>query len=163
MLNGQRILFGIFGVLFLGSTALGELQSDPNSSNTTLSQSESVTIIQAIHAAELRTRNHIDKKSAELSDEISELKTKEIQELKTHLAVLNNEVNMLKWWLIILTTLILIPLVFPGLKTAWQRWVKRDRTDSRHSPALRHIQDFASSGGFSGTPHSENRDSAEGS
>lgn len=155
MLNGQRILFGIFGVLLLVSTALGEAQSDPNSSNTTLSQSESVTIIQAIHAAELRTRNHIDQKSAELSDEISEL--------KTALAVLNNEVNMLKWWLIILTTLILIPLVFPGLKTAWQRWVKRDRTDSRHSPALRHIQDFASSGGFSGTPHSENRDSAEGS
>lgn len=155
MLNGQRILLGIFGVLFLVSTALGESQSDPNSSNTTLSQSESVTIIQAIHAAELRTRNHIDQQSAELSDEISEL--------KTALAVLNNEVNMLKWWLIILTTLILIPLVFPGLKTAWQRWIKGDRTDSRHSPSFRHIRDFATSGGFSGTPHSDNRDSAEGS
>lgn len=163
MLSGQRILLSIFGVLFLVSTVLGQSQSDPNSSNTTLSQSESVTIIQAIHAAELRTRNHIDKKSAELSDEISGLKTKEIPELKTHLAVLNNEVNMLKWWLIILTTLILIPLVFPGLKTAWQRWVKRDRTDGGHSSALRQIRDFASGGGFSGTPHVENRDSAEGS
>ena len=163
MLNGQGILLGIFGVLFLVSTALGQSQSDPNSSNTPLSPAESVTIIQAIHEAELRTRNHIDKKSAELSDEISELKTKEIPELKTNLAVLNNEVNMLKWWLIILTTLILIPLVFPGLKTAWQRWVKRDRTDGGHSPELRHIRHFASSGGFSGNPHSDNRDSAEGS
>lgn len=163
MLKEQGILLGFFGVLFFVSTALGQPQSDPNSSNTPLSQSESVTIIQAIHAAELRTRNHIDKKSAELSDEISELKTKEIPELKTALAVLNNEVNMLKWWLIILTTLILIPLVFPGLKTAWRRWVKGDRTNGRHSSSLRQIQDFASSGGFSGTPRSENRDSAEGS
>ena len=29
MLNGQRILLGIFGVLFLVSTALGESQPDP--------------------------------------------------------------------------------------------------------------------------------------
>ena len=162
MLKEQGILLGIFGVLFLVSTALGQSQSDPNPSNTPLSQAESVTIIQAIHEAELRTRNHIDKKSAELSDEISELKTKEIPELKTNLAVLTNEVNMLKWWLIILTTLILIPLVFPGLKAAWQRWVKRDSTDGNHSPSIRTIQDFATSSGFSGTSHSDNRDSAEG-
>ena len=155
MLKGQGIFLGIFGVIFLVSTALGQPQPDSNSSNTTLSQSESVTIIQAIHAAELRTRDHIDKKSGELNTEITTL--------KTDLAVLNNEVNNLRWWLIALTTLVLIPLVFPGLKAAWQKWVKGDRTNGRHSPALREIQNFASSGGFSGTPHSENRDSAEGS
>jgi hypothetical protein len=163
MLNGWRTLLGIFGVLFVVSIALGQPQSSPNSSNPTSSQSESVTIIREIHAAELRTRDHIDKKSTELSKEISKLKTEEISELKTNLALLKAEVSNLKWWLVILTTLVLLPLVFPSLKQAWQKWGKRGGTEGGPSSSFRQIQDFATRGGFSGTPRSENRDSAEGS
>jgi len=71
--------------------------------------------------------------------------------------------GVLKLWLTGLTTLILLPLIFPSLKQAWQRWVKKGSTNGGHSSSLREIRDFAASSGFSGTPRSENRDSAEGS
>ena len=155
MLNRWAIPFAILCVLFVIASAFGQEQSDTTPLIPKLSQPESVTIIKEIHAAELRTRAHIDKKTKDLGDEISDL--------KTNLAVLNNEVSILKWWLIILTTLILIPLIFPGLKTAWQRWVKGGSTDGGPSSSFRQIQDFAASARFSGTPRPENRDSAEGS
>ena len=150
MLNRWTIPLGILCSFFVVASAFGQEQSDPNPSNTTLSQAESVTIIQAIHAAELRTRNHIDKKSADLSKEISDIKTKELSELKTGLAVLKTEVNNLRWWLIALTTLVLIPLVFPSLKAAWQKWVKGGSTDGGNSSAFTQIQNFANRGEFPG-------------
>ena len=105
MLNGRNMLIGILCVHLVASTALGQPQSDTTPPNPKLSQSESVTIIKEIHAAELNTREYIEKKTKELGTEISDL--------KTNVAVLNNEVSNLKWWLIILTTLVLLPLVFP--------------------------------------------------
>ena len=155
MLSRWAIPFGILCVLFVVTSVFGQEQSDTTSPNPKLSQSESVIIIKEIHAAELRMRAHIDKKTEELGAEISKL--------KTNVAVLNNEVKNLKMWLTGLTTLILIPLIFPGLKTAWQRWVKGGSTDGGHSPSFRQIQDFANRGGFSDTLRSENQDSAEGS
>lgn len=155
MRNRWTTLLGILCVLFVVAVAFGQEQADTTPPNSKLSQSESVIIIKEIHAAELRTRAHIDKKTEELGDEISKL--------KTNVAVLDNEVRNLKWWLTVLTTLILIPLIFPGLKTAWQRLVKGGSTDSGHSPSFKYIQSFAHRSGFSDTSRSENRDSAEGS
>ena len=110
MRNKWTILLGILCVLFVVASAFGQEQSDTTPPNPKLSESESVIIIKEIHAAELRTRAHIDKKTKDLGDDISDL--------KTNLAVLNNEVSILKWWLIILTTLILIPSRYSERATA---------------------------------------------
>ena len=155
MRNRWTILLGILCILFVVASAFGQEQSDTTAPKPKLLQSESVAIIKEIHAAELRTREHIDKKNKELGDEISKL--------KTNVAVLNNEVRNLKWWLTGLTTLILIPLIFPGLKTAWQRWVKGGSTNGEHSPSFRQVQDFGNRVGYSRTSRSENQDLAEGS
>jgi len=88
MRNRRTILLGILCILFLVTSALGQKQSDTTPPTPKLPQPESVTIIKEIHAAELRTREHIDKKIGELGGEISNL--------KTSVAVLDNEVRNVK-------------------------------------------------------------------
>ena len=59
MQNGRALFYSESVVSFmLLRTALGQSESRATSDNPTLSQSESVTIIQAIHASELQTREH---------------------------------------------------------------------------------------------------------
>ena len=135
MQNGRAMLLGICCVLYVASTALGQSESRATSDNPTLSQSESVTIIQAIHASELQTREQIDKKSGELGEKISNL--------EKNVALLDKEVSNLRWWLIILTTLILLPLFLPGLRWAWQKWIRGD------SPSFTIVKEFGKSSGFS--------------
>ena len=81
-MNRRTVLLGILFVLLFINIELSQPQSNTvldqptTSGNPTLSQSESVTIIQAIHAAELRTRDHIDQKYTELGTKISKIETK---------------------------------------------------------------------------------------
>jgi TolA-binding protein len=107
MLNERVMLLGIFFVLFVASTALGQSvpsQSDAALGNPTLSESDVVTIIKEIHASETRTLNHLDKKFDELNTKIGDL--------NINVAVLDKEVSNLKWLLSIIATAIIIPLVF---------------------------------------------------
>jgi hypothetical protein len=150
MLDEGAMLLGVFCVLFIAASAFGQQQSDKTSVNPALSQSESVTIIREIHASELRTRNHIDKKSSELGTKISDI--------ETSVALLDKEVSDLRWWLIAITTLILLPLVFPGLKQAWQKWIKGNRTSGTHSSAYLRVKEFGNRSRFPNKSHSGNTD-----
>ena len=87
------------GVLFMGSTALGQ-QSD-----SALSQSQSDKIIEkidqleknmlkGIHELELKIRDHVDKKFGELDTKIDDLGTK-FHELDKKVAVLRSDVDKL--------------------------------------------------------------------
>lgn len=156
MRNRRTVLLGILFVLLFINIELSQPQSNTvldqptTSGNPTLSQSESVTIIQAIHAAELRTRDHIDQKYTELGTKISKIETK--------VTLLDKQVSDLKWWVIALTTLILLPLIFPGIRRAWQKWVVGDSTSGGDSPSLRLVKTLGTSGGFESELHPESED-----
>ena len=133
MLNIRTMLFGILCVLFgvfialsIISTGIG--QTLPNatsnntgpsplkaaSGNTTQLQSDTVTIIQEIHASEKR-----------VSDEIHNLH-KEMAALKTDIAVLKTKVNTIQWAVTIIGAPILIYLITLGIQKLPKRGSKTE-------------------------------------
>lgn len=109
------VLFGVFIVLSVISTGIGQTPSDATSSNpapsqlktasdkTTQSQSDTLTIIQEIHASEKRISN-------------------EIHDLDKDIAVLKTKVNIIQWGLTIIGAPVLIYLITLGI----QKLPKRD-------------------------------------
>ena len=91
MVNMRGILWGVFGILFMlsiASTALGQ-QSD-----SALTQSQFMQIIDRIDKAEESMRDHVDKKFGELDTKIDDLNTK-FHELDKKVAVLRSDVDKL--------------------------------------------------------------------
>lgn len=82
------IIFGVLFVLFVVSTALGQ-QSD-----SALSESQFMQIIDRIDKSEEKLRDHIDKKFGELDKRIDDIEEK-FHELDKKVAVLRSDVDKL--------------------------------------------------------------------
>lgn len=97
MLKVHRILWSIFGILFVLSIAAAFAQQDQQA-DSTLSQSQLMQIIDRIDKSEEKLRDHIDKKFGELDKKIDsnykELNTK-FHELDKKVAVLRSDVDKL--------------------------------------------------------------------
>ena len=116
------VLFGVFITLSVISTGIGQTPPDATSSNpgpsqlktaaskTTQPQSDTLTIIQEIHASEKR-----------ISNEVQNLH-KEMAVLKTDIAVLKTRVNTIQWGMTIIGVPVLIYLITLGI----QKLPKRD-------------------------------------
>ena len=118
------VLFGALIVLSVISTGIGQTPPDATSNNpapsqlktgsgnTIQPQSDTLTIIQEIHASEKR-----------ISDEVQNLH-KEMAVLKTDVAVLKTRVNTIQWGITIIGAPVLIYLITLGI----QKLPKRDST-----------------------------------
>lgn len=116
------VLFGVFIVLSIISTGIGQTppgttpsnpvpsQLKTGSGNTVQPQSDTLTIIQEIHASEKR-----------ISAEVQNLH-KEMAVLKTDVAVLKTRVNTIQWGMTIIGAPVLIYLITLGI----QKLPKRD-------------------------------------
>lgn len=120
------VLFGVFIALSVISTGMGQTPPDaaPNnpapsqlktvSVNTIQPQSDTLTIIQEIHASEKR-----------ISDEVQNLR-KEMGALKTDIAVLKTRVNTIQWGMTIIGAPILIYLITLGIQKLPKRGSKTE-------------------------------------
>ncbi len=120
------VLFGVFIALSVISTGMGQTPPDatPNnpvpsqlktvSGNTIQPQSDTLTIIQEIHASEKR-----------ISDEVQNLH-KEMGALKTDIAVLKTRVNTIQWGMTIIGAPILIYLITLGIQKLPKRGSKTE-------------------------------------
>lgn len=118
------VLFGAFIVLSIISTGIGQTPPDTTSrnpgpsqlktapGNITQPQSDTLTIIQEIHASEKR-----------ISDEVQNLH-KEMAVLKTDIAVLKTRVNTIQWGMTIIGAPILIYLITLGVQKLPKRGSK---------------------------------------
>ena len=118
------VLFGAFIVLFIVSIGIGQTPPDATSSNpapsqlktgsssTIQPQSDTLTIIQEIHASEKR-----------ISNEVQNLH-KEMAILKTDIAVLKTRVNTIQWGMTIIGASILIYLITLGIQKLPKRGSK---------------------------------------
>lgn len=118
------VLFGAFIVLSIISTGIGQTPPDATSSNpassqlkagsgnTVQPQSDTLTIIQEIHASEKR-----------ISNEVQNLH-KEMAVLKTDIAVLKTRVNTIQWGITIIGAPILIYLITLGVQKLPKRGSK---------------------------------------
>ena len=133
MLNGRVMLLGIlcflFGVLIILSiisTGIGQTPPDATSrnpapsqlktgpSNTTQPQSDTLTIIQEIHASEKRISNEVQNLHQEMSG------------IKTDIAVLKTRVNTIQWVLTVIGAPILIYLITLGIQKLPKRGNKTE-------------------------------------
>lgn len=122
------VLFGVFITLSVISIGVGQTPPDATSNNpvpsqlktvsgnTIQPQSDTLTIIQEIHASEKR-----------ISDEVQNLH-KEIAVLKTDLAVLKTRVNTIQWGMTIIGAPILIYLITLGIQKLPKRGSKTEAT-----------------------------------
>ena len=120
------VLFGTFIVLSIISIGIGQTPPDatssnsapsqlkPGSGNTIQPQSDTLTIIQEIHASEKR-----------ISDEVQNLH-KEMADLKTDIAVLKTRVNTIQWGMTIIGAPILIYLITLGIQKLPKRGSKTE-------------------------------------
>lgn len=123
MLTARGMLLGIFGILFIASTAFAQQEQQ---SDSALSQSQFMQIIDRIDKAEENMRKHVDDKFDKLETKIDDLETK-FHELDKKVAVLRSDVD--KLFAIIITIAVAVGvhlLIFIG-SHIYSYW--RNKTD----------------------------------
>ncbi len=94
VLNAWKMLYVIFFILLIFSITVPTLAQQEQQSDSVLSQSQFMQIIDRIDKSEDNMRNHIDKKFGELDKKIDDLETK-FHELDKKVAVLRSDVDKL--------------------------------------------------------------------
>lgn len=157
MLNGWDMLHRVFRIIlifFIASSAWGQQQTDTISTNPMLLELQ-LKIIQEINASELRTRdrisqvlNHVNESERRVSDDVNESERRVIthvndtfndlnDKITSHekdVALLNLKLNFLIWFLGAIVTVIILPLIFSGIKSGWQRLVNRESRNDASGP-----------------------------
>ena len=129
------VLFAAFIVLAIISTGIGQTPPDATSSNSAPSQlktgsgntmqpqSDTLTIIQEIHASEKR-----------ISNDVQNLH-KEMAVLKTDIAVLKTRMNTIQWGMTIIGAPILIYLITLGIQKLPKRGSKVEAIPENSQPS----------------------------
>jgi len=115
MLNMQRTLGCIFGILFvlsITSAAFAQQEQQPDSA---LTQSQFEKILEKIDESEKETRAYIDEKFDKLDKRIDDLEAK-FHELDKKVALVDLKVNILIGVFLGVITLVVVPILVPVLK-----------------------------------------------
>lgn len=108
MLNARRTFLGIFGILFIVSAAFAQqddsalTQSQFEKILEKIDESEKETL-KGMHELELKMREHIDKKIAEVNTNITEL--------KEDVANIKGQLTIIKWGITVFGAPLLIGIV----------------------------------------------------
>ena len=89
MLNVRGMLCGIFGIFFVLCLTAVVWGQQVQQSDSALSQSQFMQIIDRIDKSEEKLRDHVDKKFGELD--------KKIDELNEDVAFINGQLTIIKW------------------------------------------------------------------
>ena len=144
---GRAILLGIFCVLFIVPTVLGQVQSDMVPGNSALLELQ-LKIIQEINESERRTQDRINEvidqintSERRMQDRIDERfnnLSEKIKSRETDLALLNLKINFILWILGISVTVIILPLVVTlvayGIRLGLQKLVNKSSIGKERSP-----------------------------
>ena len=110
MLNVRATLWRIFGILSIFSLTFTAFAQEEQQSDTALSQSQFMQILDRIDKSKEEMRKHVDEKFGELDKKFDELDEK-VNEIKTDVAVLNARVNLLQWMIAIIGAPFLISII----------------------------------------------------
>ncbi len=94
VLNARKMTYGIFFILLISSITVTSFAQQEQQSDSALSRSQFMQIIDRIDKSEENMRNHFDKKFGELDKKIDDLETK-FHELDKKVAVLRSDVDKL--------------------------------------------------------------------
>ena len=124
MSNGRATLQSIFGILFILSITVTAFAQQEQQSDTALSQSQFIQIIDRIDKSEEEMRKHIDERFDALETKFDALETKfdaletkfdaletKFHELDKKVAVLNTKVNILIAIIVGIFTLVVAPIL----------------------------------------------------
>ena len=133
MLYGRDILLGVFGIFLVSAvavTAFGQTvpsEPEPALSNPAPSQSDTVTIIQEIHASETRIRE-------------------EIHKIDKNMAVLKTRVNFIQWVVTIVGAPVFVYFVILGI----QKWNSRSSKTELSPTSGRRVKESGGRDRFTG-------------
>lgn len=94
VLNARKVTYGVFFIFLISSITVTSFAQQEQQSDSALSQSQFMQIIDRIDKSEEKLRDHIDKKFGELDKKIDDLETK-FHELDKKVAVLRSDVDKL--------------------------------------------------------------------
>ena len=114
MLNVRATLWSVFGILFIFSIAFTAFAQEEQKSDTVLSQSQFMQIIDRIDKSKEETRKHVDERFEKLDKKIDEKfgeLDKKIDELNTDVAFINGQLTIIKWSITIFGAPLLVGLL----------------------------------------------------
>ena len=127
MLNVWATLWSIFGILFIFSIPFAAFAQEAQQSDTMLSQSQFMQIIDRIDKSEEKLRDYIDTKFKELDTKIDKLDEKfdeldtKIDKLNEDIAFINGQLSIIKWGIAIFGAPLLVGLIIYYLQSRKKR------------------------------------------